>query len=143
MTGLRLIENKINEFTYHPEFMEAGAFSLLVNVHKLIAMGIVNSIVNSSLRVFTAIPTMIYDVAYGVIFQHKEHLKDGALTIPKAIVHLMFDGLRLGLSLAGTVILVYIASLALIAAIAEKFVIPRILVCLNAIVDCLTATYEA
>jgi hypothetical protein len=140
MTGLRYVEAKINafekyEFPYSlPPLMEKSVQWLdpFFYINRA-SRTITNSFINSTVRLTTACFTTVFDLSYGVLCFDKMHLKDGIVTIPKAICHLVFDAIvitsivSLGIATVGGLsiaIVIFVASEAL-KAIAS-------LVCLSA-----------
>lgn len=105
MTGLRAVEAKIQDLQY--EMPEGGSAFLEHSVTgKLFLKICFNAVVNSSIRTLSAVPSMIYDLAYGIFNLDTAHLKDAALTIPKVIVHLTKDVIALGICAGVTAFIV-------------------------------------
>ena len=98
LTALRSVEAKIKAFYDYKlpcgfnvgsdtstQFLDPRVY---VN---LCGRELTDSLVNSTVRVMTAVPTTMYDLSMGIISCNGEQLKDGIITIPKAVVHLGID----------------------------------------------------
>lgn len=105
MTALRAVEAKIQELQYNIPDRD-GAFLEHLVTGKLFFKISFNAIVNSSIRILSAVPSMIYDLACGILFLDTSHLKDAVLTIPKAVVHLTKDAISLGICLGISIFII-------------------------------------
>ena len=56
---------------------------------------IADCFVNSTLRVTTAIPSTLYDLFFSIVDADPDQLRDGLITIPKALTHLVVDTLTI------------------------------------------------
>ena len=101
-TALRYVEAKINAFHEYeipcglPEDSDESTRCIdptaWVNRG---CRGITNSLVNSTIRVTTAVPITLYDLGVGAAFCNGEQLRDGLITIPKATAYLVIDASKI------------------------------------------------
>lgn len=109
MTGLKAVEQRIQNFHQMPiPGLEEGDITFVIaNPKYLLNKGcrvIADSTVNSGARLLTMLPTTIHDIGYDIVCADSEHLKDGAVAIPRALGHVIVDATKItGVVLAGAV----------------------------------------